>query len=140
MEQRVPPGGTVLTAVAYVDNARRWARLIEEDEAARAGLDLEDARPIVARRLGIFPGTLTRLRKKNGLKSISAYAYDRLNRAAAQAIERRLVQLQHELDLTRQQGLDARSDDYVATLETLVARAKRDLGLTDLPPGHRGDV
>ena len=36
MEQRVPPGGTVLSAVAYVDNARRWARLLEEDEAAKA--------------------------------------------------------------------------------------------------------
>lgn len=132
MEQRVPPGGTVLSAVAYVDNARRWARLLEEDGAAKAGLDLEDARPIVARKVGIFPGTLTRLRK-NSLKSISAYAYDRLNKAAAQSIERKLVALQHELDITRQQGLDARSYDYVATLETLIARAKKDLGLSPAP-------
>lgn len=129
MEQRVSRGATILSAVAYVENARRWGRLLEEDEAARSGLErVEDARPIVARKVGVFPGTLKRLRN-NSLKSISAYAYDRLNKAAAQAIERKLVCLQHELDLTRQQGLDARSDDYVATLETLVARAKKDLGL-----------
>jgi hypothetical protein len=125
-----------MSAVAYIDKARDWARSLEEDEAERAGFDrVEDARPVVARKLGIAPGTLTSLRK-NRLKSISAHNYDRLNQAAAHLIEKKLVRLQHELDLTRQQGLDARSNDYVATLEALVARARKDLGLIPDPNGE----
>ena len=127
MEQRVPERGTIVSAVAYVDNARDWARRLEDDEAARAGLPVEDARSIVARRLGIAPGTLTSLRK-NRLKSISAHVYDTLNRAAARALERQLVQLEHELHLVKQQGLDARSD-AVAAVETDIARVRSALGL-----------
>jgi methylase of polypeptide subunit release factors len=134
MEPRVPARGTIVSAVAYLDNARDWARRLEDAEAERAGLPVEEVRPQVAGRLGIAPGTFTSLRK-NRLKSISAYAYDRLNKAAEALIARQIVWLQHELELTRQQVIDPRSD-HVAALEALLARARRDAGLTAPPDGE----
>lgn len=134
MEQRVPERGTIVSAVAYVENARDWARRLEDDEAASAGVPVEDARSVVARRLGIAPGTLTSLRK-NRLKSISAHVYDRLNKAAARALERQLVQLTHELHLIRQQGLDARSDEAAAVVADIHA-VRAALGLA--PPSDGG--
>ena len=136
MEHRVPDRGTIVSAVAYLDNARDWARRLEEAEAERANIPVEEARPRVASRLGIAPGTFTSLRK-NRLKSISAYAYDRLNKAAEALIARQIVWLQHELDLTRQQGIDPRSD-HVAALEDLLAKARSQVGLT-LPNTDGGE-
>ena len=127
MVQRVPDRGTIVSAVAYIDNARDWARRLEEAEAERAGLPVEEVRPRVAGRLGIAPGTFTSLRK-NRLKSISAYAYDQLNRAVERLLERQLAHLQHELHLTRQQGFDPRCD-YVAAIEADIHKAEAALGL-----------
>ena len=129
MEHRVPARGTIVSAVAYLDNAREWARRLEDAEAERAGLSVEEVRPKVAGRLGIAPGTFTSLRK-NRLKSISAFAYDQLNRAVERLLERQLAHLQHELHLTRQQGIDPRCD-YVASIEADIHKAKSALGLTD---------
>ena len=128
MERRVPARGTTVSAVAYLDNAREWARRLEEAEAARAGLPVEEVRPKVAGRLGIAPGTLTSLRK-NRLKSISAYAYGTLNKAVERLLERQLAHLTHELHLTRQQGFDPRSD-YVASIEADIHKAQAALGLS----------
>ena len=133
MDENWQTRGHSVSAVAYLENARGWARRLEEDEAERAGFDrVEDARPIVARHTGVPEGTLRSLRK-NRLKSISAYAYDRLNKAAEALIARQIVWLQHELDLTRQQGIHPASD-HVAALESLLAKAKAQVGLTALPP------
>lgn len=127
-----------MSAVAYLENARGWARRLEEHEAEQAALDrVSDARPIVARKTGVPIGTLRNLRE-NRLKSISAYAYDRLNRAAAHLLERQLARLTHELHLTRQQGLDPRSN-AVAAVEQDIARVRASLGLTSDPsPDKRG--
>lgn len=131
MERRVPARGTIVSAVAYLDNAREWAKRLEEAEAEKAGLPVEEVRPRVAGRLGIAPGTFTSLRK-NRLKSISAYTYGQLNKAVERLLERQLAHLQHELDLTRQQGFDPRCD-YVASIEADIHKAEAALGLT-LPP------
>lgn len=129
MDENRQTRGHSVSAVAYLDNARGWARRLEEAEAERAGLErVEDARSIVARRTGVPEGTLRSLRK-NRLKSISAYAYDKLNRAAAHLLERQLARLTHELHLTRQQGLDPRSN-AVAAVEQDIARVRASLGLT----------
>jgi len=137
MERRVPARGTTVTAIDFVDNARGYARLLEEDAAQRSGVPIEDARPIVAGRLGIAPGTLTSLRK-NRLKDISAAVYDRLNKAAAQLIERQIANLEHELDVVRRQGLDGDPDRYATALEALVARAKKDVGRSPVAASDDG--
>ena len=134
MDENRQTRGHSVSAVAYLENARGWARRLEEDEAERAGFDrVEDARPIVARHTGVPEGTLRSLRK-NRLKSISAYAYDRLNKAAEALIARQIVWLQHELDLTRQQGIHPASD-AVTAVETDIARVRQALNL-DAPEGQ----
>lgn len=129
------PGDHSVSATAYVERASDWARQLEEDEARRSGLDrTEDARPTVARLTGVPAGTLRNLVQKR-VKSVSAYAYDRLNQAAVRLLERQLACLKHELDLTRQQGLDPRSDDVQAVLQDIAA-VTASLGLSgDAPDG-----
>lgn len=129
------PGDHSVSATAYVERASDWARQLEEDEARRSGLDrTEDARPIVARMTGVPAGTLRNL-VQNRVKSVSAYAYDRLNQAVTRLLERQLARLKHELDLTRQQGLDPRSDDVQAVLQDIAA-VTASLGLSgDAPDG-----
>jgi len=136
MERRVSDRGTTVSAVAYLDNARDWARRLEEAEAERTGLPVEEVRPRVAGRLGIAPGTFTSLRK-NRLKSISAYAYGQINKAVERLLERQLAHLRHELDLTRQQGIDPRCD-YVASIEADIHKAKAALGLSPITQ-EKGD-
>jgi len=130
MEPRVPARGTTVTAIDLVDTARGWAVRLEEAEAARSNVPVEHARPIVARKLGVSPGTLTSLRKRR-LKDISAAVYAKLNAAVERLLERQLAALEHELHVVRQQSLNAGRYD-LAEIEADIARVRASLGLT--PP------
>jgi hypothetical protein len=130
MERRVPDRGTTVTAV-FVDDARGWARRLEDAEAARRHVPVEDARPIVARKLGIAPGTLTSLRK-NRLKDISAAVYAKLNQAVEGLLARELAALEHELHVVKSKGFSAGEGDLAAVAED-IARVRAALGLTATP-------
>ncbi len=132
MERRVPDRGTTVTAIDFVDTARGWALRLEEAEAARSNVPVEDARPIVARKLGVSPGTLTSLRKRR-LKDISAAVYAKLNAAVERLLEKQLAALEHELLVVRQQKLDAHRHD-VAEIEADIARVRASIGLTPSSP------
>lgn len=121
MDEKRTPGGQSVTAAVFTGRAREWAMALEEDEAAARGLDrVEDARPFVARLTGVPVGTLRSLRK-NRLKTVAAHVYDRLNQAATARLERRLKNLEHELHIIRQQGLDARPNDAPAVVADIQA-------------------
>ena len=136
MERRVPDRGTSVTAIDFVDNARGWARRLEEAEAARSNLPVENVRPILARKLGIAPGTMTSLRK-NRLKDISAAVYAKLNQAVERLLERELVALEHELTVVRSQGRGLAGDD-LAEVVADIARVRTALGLTEARPRDGG--
>lgn len=128
-EKRTPGGQSVTAAAVFTGRAREWAMALEEDEAAARGLDrVEDARPFVARLTGVPVGTLRSLRK-NRLKTVAVHVYDKLNQAAVARLERRLKSLEHELDITRLQGLDARPNDAAAVVADIEA-IRAALGLT----------
>ena len=137
MDEKRTPGGQSVTAAVYADRARGWAIALEEEEAAKRGLDrVDDARPFVSRRTGVPAGTLRSLRKRR-LKTVAADVYDLLNQAAVDRLERRLKSLEHELDLTRQQGLDARPHD-AAAVEADIASVRAALGLKPLAASRDG--
>lgn len=115
------------TASETVQQAAGWSRRLEELEARRNDLPLEDARPIAARKVGVAPGTFERLR--NGrLKAIAVHVWERLQAAIYRELQAEMRQLEHELQIIRQSGVDPRGAEVAEVVEAL-AKARRALGL-----------
>ncbi len=93
----------------------------EDREATRRGLSLLDVRPIIARVLGVSPGTLTNLKRKR-LKR-SEYLKDAITSAFIRSLEAEVARITHEIELLRQGGSRADSDEIMEA-ERLLARAK----------------
>lgn len=119
--------GKDMSSVAFLERARDWAEALEDDAAKRNGVPLSDARPMVAREVGVSPGTLENLRKRR-LKSLGAHIYDALQRATVRRLERELARIEHELQLLKQQGEDPRSGEVQAVLASREA-VRQALGL-----------
>ena len=124
----VPPDRTTMTAVAYVERARGWARALEDRARHDGAPTLEEARTTVSRHTGVSPGTLENLRK-NRLKAVSAHVYESLRRGVIRALEAELRHLEHQLHILRQTGAHPASD---ATSEVLanIALVRAALGLS----------
>lgn len=96
----VPDAGTMLTCPdAALDEATYAAGRLEEIERGR-GLSAEKARVAAARRAGVSPGTLEKLRKGR-LKSVAVHLYGRLCDALVRALTEEKTRLEHELALAR---------------------------------------
>jgi hypothetical protein len=116
-----------MTSVAYLDRAERWARIMEDREAARSGQPIKLARKTVSRRVGVSPGTLENLRKGR-LKAIAAHWYDNLRAGVIAELETELRHVEHEIQIARQSGLDPASGEAHALLAS-EARIREALGL-----------
>lgn len=117
----------VMSAVANVEDARQFARRLEEREAARSGASLTSVRTAVARRMGIAPGTLENLRRGR-LKDIRKGIFDSLKAGVIRELEAEMRRCEHELQILRQTGSDPRSDE-IAEVETSLAKAREALGI-----------
>lgn len=116
-----------MTSANYVEKARAWGRVLEDREASRARMPVKAARPTVARRVGIGPGTLANLR--NGrLKAISVHVYERLRICVEQELVNEMKALEHELQTLRQTGVDPR-EAQVEQVVAHLAAARLALGL-----------
>lgn len=120
-----------MSSVAYVDRARMWAETLEDHTARREGLTIAEARPIVAREIGVAPGTLQNLRKRR-LKSIAGHIYGALQGAMVRKLEAELKRIEHELHVLAQQGENPASDQMAAALADRHA-VRRALGLEKEP-------
>lgn len=126
-----------MNSVAYADQARDWTRRLEDREAARSGLSVKEARPIVARRLGVAPGTLESVRKGR-LKTIAAHIYDRLRLNVVAELQAEMRALEHELHVLQATGVDPRDsaiDEVVADL----AKVRLALGIGRAAPSSDGE-
>ena len=107
-------------AGVYLDRARGWSRKLEDGEARRSSCTIDEARPVVARRLGVSPGALEGLRKGR-VKVIAAHVYDSLRAAVIRELHAEIRGLEHELSILRATG--CRPDhpeiqEVVALIET----------------------
>jgi hypothetical protein len=93
----------------------------EDREANRRGLSLLDVRPIIARVIGVSPGTLTNLKRKR-LKR-SEHLKDAITSAFIRSLEAEIAHISHEIELLRQGGARPDSDE-VLEAETLLRKAK----------------
>lgn len=89
-----------VNATSFDDLARQYARTLEDREALSNGQPITKARESVARRIGVPPGTLENLRRQR-IKGIRAWIFERLRTAYEADCERQLKLLEHELEITR---------------------------------------
>ena len=89
-------------AAAY-QRAVTW---IEDDAARRYGLPVKLARPIVAREIGVAPGTLENVRKGR-TKGLRGWIERKIDAALTRALERQIAGLNHELEMAKARGVAA---------------------------------
>lgn len=94
--------------------AQEWARSLEDRERARSSLPLQGARKIVARHLGVSPGTLENLRRGR-IKDVRAGLLERLRTAVVRELETEIGRLNHELEMARA-GCRGASADEIASM------------------------
>lgn len=91
-------------------SARDWAAALEDREQTRSGVSLPNALATVARRIGVAPGSLENLRRGRS-KGVRAFLYEKIRAAFIRECEQEMRRLAHELELARQAGLSAGSDE-----------------------------
>lgn len=111
-----------VNACVDVERAHRWARVVEDAEAAALGLKVHEARPYVARRLGVAPGTLENLRRLR-TKVIPNWMMMRLRSEFVAVLQSQIMRLEHEIHIARQTGASYR-DNVLASAEAQVVKAK----------------
>lgn len=106
----VPVVVTTLTCPsAALEQATYNATRLEQIERGR-GLSAADARTAAARRAGVSPGTIEKLRKGR-LKSVAVHLYGRLCDALVRALNEEKSRLEHEL--ARVRGASLSVDPHV---------------------------
>ena len=115
-----------MSAVENVEVAQGWAARLENRERARTGWPLKAIRPLVAKKVGVSPGTLENLRHgrtKDPRKSI----FDKLRAALIRELEAEMRAHEHEIHILKQTGADPRSDEITAA-EKGLAEIREALG------------
>ena len=113
--------------VSAVDQARTWARDLEDREARRTGAPLAVVRSNVARKAGVPPSKLLSLRK-NRLKDIGVSVFERLRAAVIRELEAELRHAEHEIQVCRQIGADP-SDGEMQSALGRAAKVREALGV-----------
>ena len=113
--------------VSAVDQARVWARDLEDREARRTGAPLAVVRNNVARKAGVPPSKLVS-RRKNRLKDIGVAVYEALGRAVINQLEAELRHAEHQIQVYRQTGVDPSSSEMQSALGR-AAKVREALGL-----------
>lgn len=111
-----------MSAAANAELAQEWAERMERRESARSGLPLKEARPIVARRIGVAPGTLENLRRGR-IKDPRKSLFDRLKSAMVRELEAEMRAHEHEIQILKQIGEDPRGDAF-AEVETRLSEIR----------------
>lgn len=118
-----------VSSIAFDETASALARRLEDRERFRCGVSLPVARAAVARRLGVAPGTLERMRAGR-TKGVRGWIAERLRAALIAELEADVARAQHELTVLR--ATPGRlAEDQAREVEAALAEARRTL---------RGDV
>jgi len=104
-----------VTPAQDVALARDWADILEEKEARRAGVSIDDARPIVARKTGVPEGKLYSLRR-NRLKDVARHILLRLGEGVLRELQAELRHVEHDLQILRQIGADPSGGEVLSLL------------------------
>ena len=111
-----------MNAIADVETASRFARVVEDNEAHRLGIQVRAARKAVARRLGVAPGTLRNLRSLRA-KVVPNWLMARIRAEFINVLQSEIGRLEHEIAVARQVGMDPR-EDALAAAEAQICEAR----------------
>lgn len=100
-----------------------WTRRLVRIEAERSSVPIPIARKAVARKAGIPPGAVEHI-ERGWAKRIGRRVYEALRGLVARELEREIAALQHELQIARQCGVDAR-EEQMGEVETHLAAARK---------------
>lgn len=114
-------------SLAYVDEARTLGIMLEDRQAKRDGTSVEEARLVVARKIGAAPGTLRNLRKRR-LKDVGASLLYGLNALLIRELEGELAHVEHYIE-TRKRAGDRHDSRALAQAYADLARIKTSLGI-----------
>ncbi len=125
-----------MSAAYDVAVARTWAEILEDREAQRSGLSVEEARPIVARRTGVPAGRLYSLRRGR-LKEVGRYIIDRLGAVLIAELQADLRRIEHDYHTLVQTGADLGGGE-ASSLLARRQKIREALGLDAPPEGEGG--
>jgi hypothetical protein len=111
-----------MNAMSDIETVNRFARLIEDTEANRLGIRVQEARTFIARKLGISPGTMENWRRMR-TKIVPNWLMNRLRAELINVLQSEIRRLEHEVQLARQTGSNYR-DDTLASAQTQLAAAR----------------
>lgn len=111
-----------MNAMADVEAVHRFARTLEDAEAKRLGVRVQEARSSLARRLRTSPGTLENIRRLR-TKVVPSWLMARIRAEFVSVLQTEIIRLEYEITIARQIGLDHRDDDLQAA-EAQLATAR----------------
>lgn len=117
-------------SLAYVDEAREMGIMLEDRQARRDGTTVEEARLVVARKIGAAPGTLRNLRKRR-LKDVGARLLYSLHALLIRELEGELAHVEHYIQTRRSIG-DRHDSRALAQAYADLARIKDALGIGEV--------
>lgn len=124
--------GSVMSSVAYVDQAAEWSRKLTQMRARGPG-DTDNAMRSIERDYGIAHSILWSLRyRRDRYRSIGVEIYARLSAAYAAECERQVRKLAHEIEITK--AVAGASHASVRAAEALVDAANQGVRGTECPP------
>lgn len=113
--------------MSAVETVQSWAERLEAIELARTGAPRKTIRPVVARRVGVAPGTLENLRRGR-IKDPRQSLVTKLRAALIRELEAEMRAHEHERHVLIQTGEDPRSSSFEAVDASIAATAEA-LGL-----------
>jgi hypothetical protein len=117
-----------MNAYTDVEQAQLLARRLEDTAARQLGIQIREARDIIARRIGASPGFLENLRRDPPrIKSVPSWLMGRIRQAFVAELNAEITRLRHELEMASQCGVDPRSDEIMEAA-TLIEKAKAIIG------------
>ena len=105
--------------------ARDWTSRLQRREIARSEVTKPVARRMVAREIGVSPGTLENI-ERGRTKGVRGWIVERIKAAVIRELEAEIRGAQHELEVVRQCGVDPRSTAFSA-VAAAVEDAKQQL-------------
>jgi hypothetical protein len=109
-----------MNAMTDVEAVHRLARTLEDAEAKRLGVRLQEARSSLARRLRTSPGTLENIRRLR-TKVVPSWLMARIRAEFVSVLQAEITRLEHEIHISQQIGLDHHDDDLQAAQAQIVA-------------------
>jgi len=111
-----------MNASSDLSTVNRYVTSLEKCEARRRGIKEAEARPLIAGRIGISPGTLENLRRMR-TKVVPNWLMNRVRAELISVLQSEMTRLQHEIDIHKQIGA-GHSDDLLEEAETSIASAR----------------